>query len=126
MRFAAWWLIGAALVAGCAGQQTQTGGRGLDGARLERLESRIRADVDKGRIPGAVMLVARDGKVVMHKAIGSQDPAKRIAMREDSIFRIYSMTKPIVSVAALILVEEGCMLLSDPVSQHIPELKGLR
>ncbi len=126
MRLAAWWLIALALLAGCAAQPAQTGGRGLDAARLERMESRIRADVDKGRIPGAVMLVARDGKVVMHKAIGSQDPAKATPMREDSIFRIYSMTKPIVSVAAMILVEEGRMLLSDPVSQHIPELKGLR
>ena len=120
------WLVAIALLAGCAAPQAQTGGRGLDGARLERLESRIRADVDKGRIPGVVMLVARDGRIVMNKAIGSQDPAKRTPMREDSIFRIYSMTKPIVSVAALILVEEGRMLLSDPVSQHIPELKGLR
>jgi CubicO group peptidase (beta-lactamase class C family) len=100
--------------------------RGLDKARLERLEKLIRADVERGRIPGAVMLVMRDGKVVMNKAIGKQDAEKGSAMRTDSIFRIYSMTKPIVSVAAMILVEEGKLQLSDPVSLHIPELKGLK
>src|SRR3954462_3349204 len=101
-------------------------GRGLDAQRLQRLESLVQADVQKGRIPGVVMLVTRDGKVVMNKAIGSQDAATNVPMRTDSIFRIYSMTKPIVSVAALMLVEEGRLQLSDPVSQHIPELKGLR
>src|SRR6266850_2967718 len=100
--------------------------RGLDKARLDRLERLIRADVERGRIPGAVMLVMRDGKVVMNKAIGKQDAEKGTAMRADSIFRIYSMTKPIVSVAAMMLVEEGKLQLSDPVSQHIPELKGLK
>jgi len=121
------WLVAFVALAGCAAPtQTQTGGRGLDAARLERMESRVRADVEKGRIPGVVMLVARDGKVVMQKAIGAQDPARKIAMQPDSIFRIYSMTKPIVSVAAMILVEEGRILLSDPVSQYIPELKALQ
>ena len=100
--------------------------RGLDKARLDRLERFVRADVERGRIPGAVMLVMRDGKVVMNKAIGQQDAAKGIPMRGDSIFRIYSMTKPIVSVAAMMLVEEGKLQLSDPVSMHIPELKGLK
>ena len=100
--------------------------RGLDPQRLQRLERLIQADVQKGRIPGAVMLVARDGRVVMNKAIGKLDAAKEAPMRPDAIFRIYSMTKPIVSVAALMLVEEGRLQLSDPVSLHIPELKGLK
>src|SRR6266850_4400197 len=100
--------------------------RGLDKARLDRLERFVRADVERGRIPGAVMLVMRDGRIVMNKAIGQQDAAKAIPMRTDSIFRIYSMTKPIVSVAAMVLVEEGRLQLSDPVSLHIPELKGLK
>jgi len=120
-------LVIIAALAGCAAQtQTQTGRGGLDAARLERIEPTVRADVERGRIPGAVMLVARDGQVLMHKALGQQDAAKGVAMRTDSIFRIYSMTKPIVSVAAMMLVEEGRLQLSDPVSQHIPELKGLR
>jgi CubicO group peptidase (beta-lactamase class C family) len=100
--------------------------RGLDPARLERLEKLVRADVERGRIPGVVMLVARDGKVVMNKAIGQQDAEKNVPMRVNSIFRIYSMTKPIVSVAAMMLVEEGRLQLSDPVALYIPELKGLK
>lgn len=101
-------------------------GRGLDAARLQRLESAVRADVAAKRIPGVVMLVARDGKVVLNSSVGQQDPQKGIPMQPDSIFRLYSMTKPVVSVAAMMLVEEGRLQLSDPVAQHIPELKGLR
>jgi CubicO group peptidase (beta-lactamase class C family) len=113
-----------ALAAGCAALPEQS--RGLDAARMQRFESGLRADVAAGRIPGVVVLVARDGRTVMHSALGQQDPAKGLPMRQDSIFRIYSMTKPIVSVAAMILVEQGRLQLADPVSQHIPELKGLR
>ena len=115
-------LAAASLLAGSAAAAE----RGLDPARLEKLERVVRADIEGGRIPGAVMLIMRDGKVVMNKALGQQDAAKGIPMRADSIFRIYSMTKPIVSVAAMILVEEGRLQLSDPVSVHIPELKGLK
>jgi CubicO group peptidase (beta-lactamase class C family) len=118
-------LLWSALLAGCAGVAGQRS-TGLDEGRLARLEAAVQKDVAGGRIPGVVMAVARDGRVVMHKAIGQQDPAKGLAMRSDSIFRIYSMTKPIVSVAAMMLVEEGRLQLADPVSQHIPELKGLR
>ena len=106
-----------------AGAAVAQGERGLDQARLE---STVRADVDRGRIPGVVMMVQRDGKVVLNKTLGKQDPASGAPMRQDSIFRIYSMTKPIVSVAAMMLVEEGRLMLSDPVSKHIPELRGLR
>src|SRR5204863_5165020 len=77
-------------------------------------------------ILGAVMLVARDGKVVHSLAYGKQDPVAGTPMTPDSIFRIYSMTKPIVSVAAMILVEEGRMQLADPVAKYIPELKDLK
>jgi len=72
-----------------------------------------------------VLLVARDGRIVMNKALGMQDAEKRVPMQRDSIFRIYSMTKPIVTVAAMILVEEGKLQLSDPAAQHIPDLKAL-
>jgi CubicO group peptidase (beta-lactamase class C family) len=118
-------LFSLALLAGCAG----VGGpksAGLDAARLQRLEAAVQKDVAGGRIPGVVMAVARDGQVVMHKAIGQQDPSKGLAMRNDSIFRIYSMTKPIVSLAVMMLVEEGRLQVSDPLSQHVPDLKGLR
>ncbi len=123
MRIAAWWLC-VALVAGCAGTVERP--RGLDAGRLERLEATVKADIDRARIPGVVMLVARDGQVVMNKALGMQDPQARVPMQTDSIFRIYSMTKPIVTLAAMILVEEGKLQLSDPVAQHAPELKDLK
>ena len=121
MRF-----IAALLAAGFLAGHAAAADRGLDQARLQRLEKFIQADIDRGRIPGVVMLIARDGKVVMNKALGKQDPEKNLPMRADSIFRIYSMTKPFVSVAAMMLVEEGKLQLSDPVFTHIPELKGLK
>ena len=115
----------AAFLSGCAAQAPQYSG-GISAVRLAQLEMAIAADVDRGRIPGVVMMVQRDGKLVFNKTIGKQDPASGAPMREDSIFRIYSMTKPIVSVGAMMLVEEGRITLSDPVSKHIPELKGLK
>ena len=122
-----WSLLGAvvlAILSGCATQASQ-GGRGLSQDGLARLERTIAADVDRGRIPGVVMMVQRDGQV-FSRTIGKQNPQSGAPMREDAIFRIYSMTKPIVSVGLMMLVEEGKILLSDPLSKHIPELKGLK
>jgi CubicO group peptidase (beta-lactamase class C family) len=107
------------LAAGCATQ------RGLEATGVDKLEQSFAAEVQKKKIPGAVMLVARDGKVAYEKALGVQDPVTGAPMRTDSIFRIYSMTKPIVSVVAMQLVEENRIRLDDPVSRYIPELKGL-
>ena len=101
-------------------------GGGFAPERLARMEAVVQADIARGRIPGAVLVVYRNGEVVLNKAYGVQDPASGKPMRIDSIFRIYSMTKPIVTVAAMMLVEEGRLFLSDPVSKHIPELKGLK
>jgi CubicO group peptidase (beta-lactamase class C family) len=97
---------------------------GLSAERLERLGQALRADVEKGRIPGAVVLVARRGRVAFVQAAGFRDPAVRAPMTPDAIFRIASMTKPMVTVAALSLYEEGRLLLDDPVSKYIPALKG--
>ena len=116
--------IALAFVAGCA-NAPQQGGRGFSGERLARLESVVRADVERGRIPGVVMIAQRDG-ATFTSVLGRQDPQSGAPMREDAIFRIYSMTKPIVSVAAMILVEEGRLMLTDPVAKHVPELKDLR
>ena len=80
----------------------------------------------EGEIPGYVALVARRGKVVYFNAHGVQNPKTGKPMSRDAIFRIYSMTKPVTSVAALILVEEGKMKLSDPVSKYLPELADLK
>ena len=112
------------LLCGCATQSPPE--RGLSSAGLARIDKAIRADVDRGRIPGAVMMVQRDGKLVYSKTLGKQDPASGAPMQEDSIFRIYSMTKPIVSVGLMMLVEEGRVTLSDPVAKYIPELKDLK
>src|SRR3954465_10674616 len=99
---------------------------GLSSSRLEHINQVLRAKVDAGEIPGYVALVARHGKVAYYEAYGMQDPTTKKPMAKDSIFRVYSMTKPLTSVAAMILVEEGKMRLSDPVSMHLPELKDLK
>src|SRR5882672_6813633 len=99
---------------------------GLSSERLENIRKVIGAKVDAGVIPGYVALVARHGKVVYFDAYGVQNPNTKKAMSRDAIFRIYSMTKPITSVAAMILVEEGKIRLSDPVSMYLPELAKLQ
>ena len=93
-------------------------------ARADRAASET--DVDKGKIPGAVALVGRKGRVAYFEAFGSRDNATGAPMTKDAIFRIYSMTKPVTSVAALMLVEEeeGCVL-TDPVSRYLPALAKL-
>ena len=95
---------------------------GLSSSQLARIEALTQKYVDSGLVPGAVMLVARRGKVAWSRTLGFRDRTAKEAMRPDSIFRIYSMTKPIVSVAAMMLVEEGKMLVSDPVSKYLPEI----
>ncbi len=95
---------------------------GMSSKRLARIAEVFKGDVAKGRFPGAVMLVARDGKVAYFEAIGQSDPAAGTAMRKDSIFRIASMTKPIVTVGVMQLVEEGRLQLADPISKYLPQL----
>ncbi|XUM22421.1 serine hydrolase domain-containing protein [Bradyrhizobium oligotrophicum S58] len=99
---------------------------GLSSERLQRLTHAFQADVDKGLIPGAVVLVARKGKVAYARAFGFQDREKQVPMKPDAIFRIASMSKPFTSVAAMMLVEEGRLQLLDPVSVYLPEFKGLQ
>lgn len=112
-------VVASFIAAGCAAP------RALDAGRAAELERTFAADIQKKRIPGAVLLVARDGKVAYEKALGAQDPATGAPMRADSVFRIYSMTKPIVSVAAMQLVEEGRIRLDDPVSNYVPAMRNL-
>jgi len=99
---------------------------GLSSARLENIRKVLGAKVDSGEIPGYVALVARRGKIAYFEAYGVQNPNTKAPMSRDSIFRIYSMTKPITSVAAMMLVEEGKIRLTDPVSMYLPELANLR
>jgi CubicO group peptidase (beta-lactamase class C family) len=95
---------------------------GLSSSRLERLTQTLEGDVASGRIPGAVVAIARKGKLVCFKAIGYRDKASGLPMTTDTLFDLASMTKPIVAVGALILVEEGRLSLSDPISRFFPEL----
>ena len=92
--------------------------------RLDRITGFFKSDTDAKRIPGAVIMLARNGKVVYHEAFGVRDPATGAPMQKDSIFRIYSMTKPITGVAVLMLVEDGKIRLTDPVSKYLPALKS--
>ncbi len=98
---------------------------GLSSQRLNRITEIFNAKVREGEIPGYVALVARNGKIAYFEAHGVQNPNTGKPMSRDSIFRIYSMTKPVTSVAAMILVEEGKIKLSDPVSKYLPELANL-
>ena len=95
---------------------------GLDAAALERLSAALKDRIASGHIPGAVALIARHGKVAYFESFGRLDPASEAPMGTDAIFRIYSMTKPIVSVAVMILWEEGRLLLSDPIGRYLPAL----
>lgn len=94
---------------------------GLCPDRTQRLMDVLRREVASGRLPGAVAMVARRGQIALFEAIGQQDSAAGTPMKTDSIFRIYSMTKPVVSVAVMMLMERGQLLLSDPVSRYLPE-----
>ena len=99
---------------------------GLSSAQLKKLEAVTKAHIDEGLVPGAVMLVARRGKVAWVSTQGKRDPAAADAMKQDSIFRIYSMTKPIVSIALMQMVEEGRLQISDPVAKYLPELAQMK
>jgi CubicO group peptidase (beta-lactamase class C family) len=93
---------------------------GLSQVALDRLSTALNDRIASGHIPGAVALVARHGKVAYHQSFGRLDPARDTPMATDAIFRIYSMTKAIVSVAVMMLWEEGRILLSDPISKYLP------
>ncbi|HEY6104839.1 MAG TPA: serine hydrolase domain-containing protein, partial [Anaeromyxobacteraceae bacterium] len=118
----------AALLAGCASVPPREDARsyGVSGARLQRLAATVRDDVQKGTYPGAVVMIARNGTVVFSDAFGVQNPRTGAPMKVDSIFRIASMTKPIVSVGVMTLVEDGRVQLGDPASKYLAELKGLK
>jgi CubicO group peptidase (beta-lactamase class C family) len=97
---------------------------GLSSERLERIGKSVQKSIDDKRIAGAVTLVMRHGQVAWFKAQGMQDREAGKPMQRDTIFRICSMTKPITSVAVMILYEEGDFLLEDPISKFLPEFKN--
>lgn len=94
---------------------------GLSPDRTQRLIDVLQREVDRGYIPGAVVMLARHGSVALHTALGQRDPATGTAMLTSDIFRIYSMTKPVVSVAIMMLVEQGRLMINEPVSKYLPE-----
>jgi CubicO group peptidase (beta-lactamase class C family) len=99
---------------------------GLSPERLDRVGQALKAEIAKGKLPGAVALVARKGRVAYFESFGLQDKARGTPMASDAIFRIYSMTKPLVSVAAIMLMEDGRLVLTDAVSLHLPEFTKLQ
>jgi CubicO group peptidase (beta-lactamase class C family) len=99
---------------------------GLSSERLERIGSTVQRDIDDKRIAGAVTLVLRHDRLVWLKAQGMADREAGKPMQTDTMFRICSMTKPITSVAIMILYEEGRLMLEDPVSKYLPEFKDAR
>ena len=94
---------------------------GLSSVRLQRMSDAFKREIDKGTIPGVTVMVARRGQIGWFDALGKQNPAASTAMAHNSIFRIFSMTKPIVSVGTMMLLEEGHFLLNDPIAKFIPE-----
>ena len=98
---------------------------GMDPERLARIPVRMKAFVDQGTVAGVVTLVARHGVVASQEAVGYQELETKKPMKADSIFQIMSMTKPVVAIAIMMLVEEGKVAVSDPVERHLPEFRGL-
>ena len=99
---------------------------GLSSARLERLAQAIRQEIDRGRMPGAVVAIARKGKLAYYESFGFVDKAVSTPMPKDAIFALASMTKPMVAVATLMLVEQGDLLLNDPIGNYLPALKDMK
>jgi CubicO group peptidase (beta-lactamase class C family) len=99
---------------------------GMSSARLARIRPALQREVDEGRFPGGVVAIARDGRLVHLEAVGFLDAAAGVPMRADALFAIASMTKPVCGVAALSLVEEGRLLLSDPVGAYVPPLMSMQ
>ncbi len=99
---------------------------GFSAARLARIGPVIQREIIQGQYPGAVMLVARNGKVVYSDSVGVLDPGSGKPMPKDAIFRLYSMTKPYTSVAIMMLMEEGRLRVTDPVSKYIPAFANLQ
>ncbi len=99
---------------------------GFDPVRLARIDRHFRRFVDDGRLPGWLVLVSRHGRVVHASTYGWRDLEARLPVEMDTLFRIYSMTKPVTSVAAMMLYEEGAFELSDPVARFVPAFADMR
>lgn len=114
-----------ALLAGCLLVVTTAVSADLDQARLNAVAADLQERIDAGKLSGAVVMIAQDGKVLMNKALGYQNVEDQVPMNSDTIFRIFSMTKPITGTALMMLYDEGRFELDDPVEKHLPELAGM-
>ena len=99
---------------------------GLSSERLQRIHTLVQRHMDLGDITGAVMLVARKGQVAFVEAQGTMDVETKKPMTRDAVFRMASMTKPVIGAAVMMMLEEGKLQLGDPVSKYIPEFKGMK
>jgi CubicO group peptidase (beta-lactamase class C family) len=99
---------------------------GMSSERLQRIDTAVQRNIDDGQVVGAVALVARKGRVVYFKALGMMDVEAKKQMHTDAIFRMASSTKPVTGVAIMMLMEEGKVRLTDPVSRFIPEFKDMK
>ena len=125
-------LAGGALLLLAAAQARAEGtfdipaGAHFNAQKLEKIGEFFKNEVATGKIPGAIVLIEQHGKPVYHEFFGVRDPATKLPMTDDTIFRIFSMTKPITSVAAMILVDQGKLKLDDPVEKYIPSFAKAR
>jgi len=99
---------------------------GLSSLRLQRMSDAFKREIEKGTLPGMTVMVARRGQIGWFEALGKQSPASSAPMAHNTIFRIFSMTKPIVSIGIMVLIEDGYFLLGDPVAKFIPEFADLK
>lgn len=98
----------------------------VEQARLDAVAADLQARIDEGKLSGAVVMVAQGGEVLMHEAMGYQNVEDQVPMSTDTIFRIFSMTKPVTGTALMMLWDEGKFQLDDPVEMHLPELAGMQ
>lgn len=94
-------------------------------SRLDAVRTDLQGRIDESKLSGAVVMIAQDGEVLMHEALGYQNVEDQIPMNTDTIFRIFSMTKPVTGTALMMLYDEGKFELDDPVEKHLPELAGM-
>ena len=99
---------------------------GFTSEGLARIDAYIKNEIAGNKIPGAIMMIQRNGKTAYFSSFGVRDPDTKEPMKPDTIFRIYSMSKPITTVAAMTLVEEGKLQLDDPLSKYIPAFANVK
>jgi CubicO group peptidase (beta-lactamase class C family) len=124
--FAALTLIVASQSFADSAVRTDPNGAGLSPAGLARIDAYLKNEISTDKIPGALMMIERHGKLGYTASFGVRDPGTKAPMSDDTIFRIYSMSKPITSVAAMMLVEEGKLMLDEPVAKYIPAFANVK